>query len=170
MTEQSSETERAAYFAAGQAVGAWHEGLAIGRILFVPDSDEVWLDVEEPLLPAHGEPWRADDCKNARSVIRALLAGPAAQECYAFGGCSDDLASGRDAFSADRIVWRAIDLAGQIPARRPVLPQLWREVADFVEHDGWRAISVVAGMLLECGELTGTEVDEFARHAMCQAD
>jgi len=167
MTEPSSEAERAAFFIAGQAVNAWHEGLTVERISFFPESDEVWVDVNEPAFPSADEPWRAGDYRNAKSVIRALLAGPAAQEYYSFGGCSDDLASGRDAFTADRVVWRALDLAGQMPARGPVLPQLWREVRNFVEsEEGRAAICVVAQMLLEYGELTGSEVSDFARHAM----
>jgi hypothetical protein len=168
MTETNPKAERAAFFTAGQAVSAWREGLTLKCISFLPEGDEIWLDIDEPAFPS-GELWRANDCKNAKSVIRALLTGPAAQERYSFGGCSDDVASGHDAFSADRIVWRAVDLAGQMPERGPVLPQRWREVRSFVEsEEGWAAICVIAQMLRECGELSGSEVSDFARHAMCR--
>ncbi len=169
MSEGNPRTERAAFFAAGQAVSLWRDGVTTERIFLDPEDANVWLDVVEPALPLADEPWGKQDYAAAESLIRALLSGPAAQERYSFGACSDDLVSLGDAFTTEDCVWRAIGIAGQIESAAPVLSPLWREVRDFMEsEEGWAAVCAAAKMLLECGELSGFEIADFARHALCR--
>jgi hypothetical protein len=109
----------------------------------------------------------------AKAIIRALLAGPAAEARYSFGIYPLDPSAVKfnlaDPFVIEEpAVWRAIALAGKIVEDGPALiDALWREVNVLIQGDTiWPAIDAVAGSLLINGELAGSEVCEIARHAL----
>lgn len=163
------QAQRAAFFEAGHATGAWLEGFPIERLCFRPEEGDIWIEIVEPELPS-GALWNHRDRANAKALVRALLFGPAAQEKFSFGACSPDLDLADSAVASEVCVWRAIDIAGRIPSYAPVLPSLYRFLRITLDRpEVWHAVTIIAQMLLECGEMTGCEVDELARHAFATA-
>ena len=81
-TEQRSDAQppdAAAYFEAGQVVGARLEGFNVEHVVCRPAVGEIWCDVAEPVLPERGLLLDERDRAAATALIRALLTGPAAQ-------------------------------------------------------------------------------------------
>jgi len=110
---------------------------------------------------------------DTQSVIRALLAGPAALLRYSFGTCPQDCPTLEfnlaDPWIVEQeAVWRAISLAGKVSKDSPSLIRgLWRETNALIQGDKvWPAIEAVAQMLLITGELSGCEIREITRHAL----
>jgi hypothetical protein len=171
MADFDSHTRQAAYFQAGQAVVASLEGISIVQLSIVAEGDaEAWIDVIEPNLPDKGQLRDHQNRAACESLIRALLAGPAAQERYSFGACADQLDLLDDAISEQPCIWRAVDLAGRIQSRVPIPPPIWREVCkNFERPEIWAAVQAVGDALFDCGELAGCEVTEIAQHAMRMA-
>lgn len=170
--EISSSKERDAYYLAGQAVIALQESLEVAQIS-IQDPGFSWIDVIHPDLSrsrlSRSETTRSD----AKSVIRALLAGPAAQSRYSFGTLPpDDPLPEFDLADAEMLeqeaVWHAIALAGKISEDSPsLIRSLWREVNGLIQRDEiWSAIDAVANTLLITGELAGCEVHDIVRYAM----
>jgi hypothetical protein len=172
----SPSQKRDAYYQAGHAVIAVRESLEVVQVS-IQDTAASWIDVNHPNL--------SQSCLNssetarsaATSVIRALLAGPAAQSRYSFGTFPTDSPL-PDFNLADRemleqeAVWRAISLAGKISKNSPsIIRSLWRETSGLIQGERvWPAIDAVANMLLITGELAGCEVHDIARHAMGSND
>lgn len=167
MSDFDPRAQRSAFFEAGHAIGALLEGFTVERVFFSPEENEIWSEIVEPELPPEGSAWTDRDRANARSLIRALLSGPAAQEKYSFGSCSSELTLSDWDIAVEACVWRAIDLAGRFESGSAVLPLLWHEVGATLHRPGvWAAIAATADMLMQCGELAGSEVEQFAAHAM----
>lgn len=161
-----SDTPGAAFFEAGHAIGACLEGISIERQYFYPEDEEVWTDVAEPILRP-GPIWKHTDRATAKSLIRALLAGPAAQDRFSFGHAGSDLLGCRNNVFGENVVWRAIDLAGQIKTNVPQLAPLWRQVSERMNQDDvWLAVTRVADSLFACRELAGCEIEEIVRYAL----
>ena len=165
----SSTDERNAFYEAGCAVIAWLDGLEIERVSINHESDAAaWIDIREPALPSYGRPISRDERLAALSVIRGLIAGPAAMQRYSFGQTSAEFDLSNPLTNADPLIWRAIDLAGQIPGRlSSIVPELWQEVAvTMAKPDVWAAVEAVAQALLRDRELAGCEVEDIARYAL----
>jgi hypothetical protein len=169
-----SRKERDAYCQAGHAVVALRESLEVIQVsIQEEDGASSWIDVRYPNLAQSRLERSVMARSDAKSVIRALLAGPVAQSRYSFGALSPDSASqdfnlaGREVIQRE-VVWKAIALAGKISSDSPTLVQsLWRQVSLLIHgNEIWPAIDAVAQALLLNGELTGWEVCEFANHAL----
>jgi hypothetical protein len=162
--------ERAAFFIAGQAVVALSRELGIRCAHLTKEGAGAWIDVEEPVLPRKTFLY-GSDAFNARRIIRALLAGPAAETADSFGRCCASFDFSNSGNLAAPCVWRAISLAGQISdGRRAVLPGLWQEVQEFLFVDeNWAAVTAVAESLIRDGELSGTEIAEIANTAISRS-
>jgi len=161
--------ERAAFFIAGQAFVARSEGFGVTRAVVVNDGREAWIDVDHPRLSADG-PLRGYDTINAHKIIRASLAGLAAQDAWGFGRCCRRFIFCDKTDFAEAAIWRAISLAGRIDAGPPVLPPLWQEVQEYLFTDEhWAAVSAVAETLIRDGELSGTEIAEIANTAILRS-
>jgi hypothetical protein len=169
--EPSCFDKRNAYFEAGHAVIAWSESLEIDRVSIEPDGDAPsWIDIKEPDLREVRLRSSAQAQALAKSVIRALLAGPAAQSRYSFGWCTPEFNIGDRHLIDQETAWRAISIAGLIKSKGALIPVLWREVTTIIQQpEVWAAVEAVAAALLLNGELAGCEVDEIARHAMATA-
>jgi|GEM_PF-5947391 len=158
------DSEPSAYFMAGHAVGAWLEGLAVERVAVL--SDESWIDVVEPDLPATGKIWREGDRAVAKSLIRALLFGPGARERYGWGCCGCDVETVGN-YLGETVVWRACNLARRIESDRPLLPSLWTQVGQLVDRDDtWVAVTALAEALVERGELDGAEAETIVQDGL----
>jgi hypothetical protein len=112
----SRSQERDAYYQAGHAVIALIESLDVVR-LFMEDDGSSWIDVRYPDLDQSRLSRSVRARSDAKSVIRALLAGPAAQMRYSFGTCNTghalpDFDLGASYMVESEAVWRAISLAG----------------------------------------------------------
>lgn len=163
MFEFELERQRSAFFEAGHVVGAWLEGWTVERVLHCPEENAIWCDVAEPVLPVRGPLRRNLDRTEARALIRALLSGPAAQEIYSFGLCSEELMLSAPDLAGEMCIWRAAGLARRLGHGTTVLPRHWHEVRENLKRPGvWSAITVVAGLLLEWGELSGDGLREIA--------
>lgn len=147
----SDTVERDAFFLAGHAIGAWLEGFHVRRISVVPDNDATcWIEVDEPVLPTKGPFLLPKHRQSARSLIRALLAGPAALERYSFGVCCGDLFACREILGVAG-GWRAINLARRLDSHS-VEELLWRQTSRAINlSESWEQISFLATMLLERG-------------------
>jgi hypothetical protein len=167
--ENSCEDQRNAYYEAGHAVIAWLEGLEVEQVSIERDGDaESWINVCEPDLSRRRLRASSEARASARSVIRGLLAGPAAQGRYSFGACIKEFDISDRHMIGQSAVWRAVSLAGSIVDDGPALiPPLWREVTKTIQTPKvWAAIEAVAAALLRDRELAGCEVEEIAQHAM----
>jgi len=160
---------------AGCAVVALQESLEVVRasIEFQNGAVSSWIEVIHPNLNRPCLSRSAKACANAKSVIRALLAGPATLLRYSFGTYPRDCPLpefnlANPWMAEQEAVWRAISLAGKISNGSPSLVRsLWREVNNLIQGDKiWPAIEAVAHMLLITGELTGCEMREITRHAL----
>jgi hypothetical protein len=159
--------ERNAYFEAGHAVVACLEGLHVVSVSINCEADAcAWIDVREPAQSRPGNSASSDHRPAVLSVIRGLLAGPAAQKRFSFGQTSPELDLADERMVMDHAIWRAIDLAGQLPGNgSAILPALWREVAaSLAKPKIWSAIEAVAQALLRERELAGCEVAEIVEY------
>jgi hypothetical protein len=161
--------ERDAFYQAGHAVIALQEALEVVRI-FIEDDGSSWIEVQYPDLSQSRLSRSVRARSDARAVIRALLAGPAAQLRYSFGTSGPDhplpdfnLAN-RDMLEHDAI-WQAISLAIKISGdSRSLIRSSWRRVNRLVHGNRmWPAMEAVANALLLNGELAGCEVRDLAR-------
>jgi hypothetical protein len=161
--------ERNAFYEAGHAVIAWLEGLEIERVSINREGDAAsWIDIREPVLPSSGRSISRGERSSALSVIRGLIAGLAAMQRYSFGGTAAEFDLSNPRTNADPLIWRAIDLAGQIPGGQcAIVPELWREVAaTLAKPEVWAAVEAVAQALVRERKLAGCEVEDVARYAM----
>jgi hypothetical protein len=164
--------KRDAYYQAGHAVIALRESLEVVRVS-IQDTACSWVDVIHSNLSQSRLDKSETTRSVAKSVIRALLAGPAAQIRYSFGTLPQDIPL-PDFNLADRemleqeAVWRAIALTGRISKNSPpLLRSLWRETNSLIQGDKiWPAIDAVANMLQLNGELAGCEISDIAHHAL----
>ena len=112
--------QRTAYLIAGHVAIAIFEGLEVLHVS-MGHSHPSWIEVVEPDLSksrlCSSEVARED----AKSVIRALLAGPAAQIRYSFGYHPTEFNLAIRFFLDDEAIWRAIALAGKIADDGPAL-------------------------------------------------
>lgn len=139
--------EREAFFRAGQVVVAFREGFRVCGVYVAPDGRSSWIEVDEPILPAHGALIAPEHRQGARSLIRALLAGPAAQERYSFGLCGDTMLSCRELLS-DQSAWRAMGLANRLHSTSNEAEIAWRGVAAmFNSKSVWDYLSGIAKTL-----------------------
>jgi hypothetical protein len=163
--------ERDAYYQAGHAVIALRESLEVVQVS-IQDTACSWIDVAYPNL-SQSRLNRSETARSAaKSVIRALLAGPAAQSRYSFGTLPPDeplpdfdLAD--QEMREQEAVWHAIALAGRISRDSPsLIRSLWRQVYRLIHGDEvWPAIEAVAKSLLLNGELAGCEIRDIVRFA-----
>ena len=169
-----SRKERDAYCQAGHAVVALRESLEVVQVS-IQDKDGAssWIDVTYPSLAQSRLKRSVTARSDAKSVIRALLAGPIAQSRYSFGALPPDSAlpdfnlADPTVFEQD-VIWEAIALAGKISSDSPsLIRSLWRQVSRLIHgSEVWPAVDAVAHALLINGELTGWEVCNFANHAL----
>ena len=169
--DPSCAEEQNAYFEAGHAVVAFLEGLEVVRLCMEPEGNiSCWIEIREPNLSR----WRLSSSSRAReeakSIIRALLAGPAAQSRYSFGSCAMEFNLLDRYLLAEEAVWRAIAIAGKFVDDGPALIHtLWAEVANMIQDNGnWAGIDSVAETLLSSRELAGCEVREIVQKAARQ--
>ena len=162
--------ERDAYYQAGHAVVALSEGLEV-VCLYIENDGSSWIDVTYPGLSQSRLDRSVRARLDAKSVIRALLAGPASELRYRFGSPYPDGPLEFDLLAPGMLeseaVWRAISIAGRVSEIGPYLiHSLWRRVNHQI-HQGnaWVAIEAVANALLITGELAGCEVSEIAKNA-----
>jgi hypothetical protein len=158
------QKERDAYYQAGCAIMALRESLDVGLVSI--NDQESWIYVTHPDLrqaSLRTVAGRAD----AKSVIRAMLAGPAALLRYSFGACPREINLANRWMLEQDAIWRAISLAGKISKDSPsLIRSLWGETSNVIQGDkAWPAIEAVAQMLLITGELTGFEIRDVAHHA-----
>jgi hypothetical protein len=164
----TAEEWRTAYFVAGQAMIALLEHLPIAcASTNAHDNVSAWIDVDEPILPLSG-PLQGVDREWACRIVRALLAGPAAQAAYSFGNHPVPFDFRHEEESHASTVWHAVSLAGRIDGNRPpLIPRLWREVQDALfRPEIWAAVTTVAEALIREGELAGCEIVEIAKNAI----
>lgn len=169
-----SRKERDAYCQAGHAVVALRESLEVIQVsIQEEDGASSWIDVRYPNLAQSRLKRSVTARSDAKSVIRALLAGPVAQSRYSFGALPPDNALpdfnlAGPAVIDQEVVWEAIALSGKISSDSPTLIRsLWRQVSHLIHgNEIWPAIDAVAQALLLNGELTGWEVCNFANHAL----
>jgi len=171
----TSHKERDAYYQAGHAIVALRESLEVVQVS-IEDQDNVvtsWIDLTYPNLDQARLNRSIATYTDTTSVIRALLAGPAALLRYSFGTCSQarhptDFNLADPWMAEQEAFWRAISLAGKTSDDSPSLIRgLWREINCLIQgNEVWPAIEAVANMLLITDELTGYEVSEIARHAL----
>jgi hypothetical protein len=167
--EISCEDQRNAHYEAGHAVIAWLEGLEVEQVSIEREGDaDSWIDVREPDLNQRRLRELSEARASARSVIRGLLAGPAAQGRYSFGACTQEFNISDRHMIGQSAVWRAVSLAGSIADDGAALiPPLWREVTKTIQTPKvWAAIEAVAAALLRDRELAGCEVEEIAQCVM----
>ena len=171
----NSHQEHDAYYQAGCAIVALRESLEVIRISIEDQGNAVasWIDVIHPDLSRERLSRSIASHSDSKSVIRALLAGPAALLRYSFGTYPQDCPPPEfnlaDPWMAEQeAIWRAVSLAGKISKDSPALiHSLWREIIGIVQADEvWPAIEAVANMLLVTNELAGCEVRDIARHAI----
>lgn len=150
------EHERNAFYLAGQAVVAMLEGLTV-LSASIADDDEAYIHVREPVLPETGA-LSGRDRKAATSIIRALLAGIAAD-----GMCSTLDLMDPEFIGVDAVI-RATAMMRRItpdPAR--ALPGIWRDVTNVVSAPRtWAAITSVVELLLQETTVSGRAI----AHAM----
>jgi hypothetical protein len=163
---------RAAYCQAGHAVIALQEALEVVRI-FIEDDGSSWIEVQYPDLSQSRLSRSVHARSDSKAVIRALLAGPAAQLRHSFGSCDPgyplpDFGLGASHMVESEAVWWAISLAARISKDSPsFIRSSWRGVNQLVHRDNtWAAIRAVANALLINGELAGCEVRDIARFAI----
>jgi len=170
----TSHKERDAYYQAGHAVIALRESLEVVRVSIQNEDDaSSWIDVTYPNLSQSRLTRSVTARSDAKSVIRALLAGPAAQSRYSFGAPSAHIAlpdfnlADPELLEAEPI-WYAIALATKISNDSPsLIHSLWKRVTRLIRGDEvWTAIEAVAKALLINGELAGCEVCDIANHAL----
>lgn len=171
----TSHKERDAYYQAGHAIVALRESLEVIRVC-IEDEDGAltsWIDLTHPNISHRHSSWSAPAQSDASSVIRSLLAGPAALLRYSFGtyprDCHPPEFNLADPWMAEQeAVWQAISIAGTISKDSPsLIRSLWRETNGLIQGEKiWPAIDAVAGMLLINGELSGCEVGDIMHHAI----
>jgi hypothetical protein len=164
----SCAEQQRAYFLAGHAVAAFLEGLEVVRLLVEPERDgSAWLDIREPDLTRVRlrSSDRARD--QAKSVIRALLTGPAAQIRYSFGPHPIEFSLSNKYLLYQQTVWRAVALAGKFAEDGPALIHAsWAQATILIQdRANWAAIDAVAEALLNGREVPGHEVYEIVRRA-----
>jgi hypothetical protein len=167
----SPSKRRDAYYQAGHAVIALRESLEVIQVS-IQDTNCCWIDVTYPDLNQLRLSTSETARSGAKSVIRALLAGPAAQSRYSFGTLPpDDPLPDFDLADREMLeheaVWHAIALAGRISRDSPsLIRSLWRQVYRLIHGDEvWTAVEVVAQSLLLNGELAGCEIRDITRFA-----
>jgi hypothetical protein len=168
-TNCGPDDERNAFYEAGRAVIAWLGGLEIDRVSIDHEGDvAAWIEIRKPVSPSPGRPISRGEWLAALCVIRGLIAGPAAVLRYFFGQTSAEFDLSNPWINADPLIWRAIDLAGQVPGgSSAIVPELWREVAaTFVKPEIWAAVEAMAQAPLGDRELAGCEVAEIAQYAI----
>lgn len=166
--------ERDAYYQAGHAVVAVRESLEVVLVSIQGEDDaSSWIDVRYPNLAQSRLARSVTARSDAKSVIRAMLAGPIAQSRYSFGALPPDSALqdfnlASPAVIEQQVIWEAIAISGKTSNDSPALfRSLWRQVSRAIHGDEiWPAIDAVAQALLINGELTGWEVCNFANHAL----
>ena len=156
---------RAAVGLAGHAVACYLEGIEFSLMsLKTSCAPEPFIDVEEPFFPSQGA-WSFREISQANATIRALLAGPAATQKYD-GVCSLALTLD-DREIEDPAVWRALDIAGAMPSRLPVLPPLWcQTVASINRPCVWRAVTALATELVRTRKIAGQPANAIIADAM----
>jgi hypothetical protein len=160
---------RDTYFTAGHAVIAVLGALEVVRLSMEWESDaSSWMEIQEPILNKARLRSSSKAREEAKSIIRALLAGPAAQIRYSFGYQPMEFNLSNRFLIDQETIWRAISLAAKVAKDSPVLiHNLWNEVMDVLgSAENWAAVDAVATALLSNGELAGCEVYEITRHAM----
>ena len=115
----------------------------------VAEDGEVWIDVEEPIIPDQGPLVQVNDRIAARSLIRALLFGPAAEDRYSFGMASGPLLSCPQLLSSES-AWRALNIARRLGQGQAEAEWHW-VTAKVDTEEVWRRISAVAQRLLDTG-------------------
>jgi hypothetical protein len=162
--------QRAAYFQAGCAIVAIRESFDVVLVsIDDPDNSATsWIDVTYP-DPRHGRLRSSVAAQaDAKSVIRAMLAGPASLLRYSFGACPREINLANRWMIEQDAIWRAISLAGKISKDSPALVHsLWGEVTSLIQGDKvWPAVEAIAQTLLITGELAGCEIRDIERHAL----
>jgi len=106
-----------------------------------------------------------------RRIIRASLAGLAAQDAWGFGRYCLRFTFCNKTNFAEPAIWRAISLAGRIETDgAAVLPPLWHEVQEYLFSDeNWAAVTAVTETLIRDGELSGTEIGHIVNTAISRA-
>lgn len=165
---RTREDARAAFYIAGQAVIAMIEGLTVtGATICGEDDEPAWINVEHYALPETGG-LGGSNRKEAESIIRASLAGIAAEDKDGYGKPRAVLNIKDPESMRDDAVFRAAGLARRITSRAGVvLPVLWREVAATVSAPRtWAGVTAVAELLLRDGTANGKAIARAADDAM----
>ncbi len=165
----SCAERRDAYFEAGHAVVAFLEGLEIVQLSIESDGGiSGWIEIREPSLSRSHLRSSRQAREEAKSIVRALLAGSAAQVRYSFGPHPMEFNLSNEHLLCQETVWRAISIAGKFADDGPALIHtLWTEVTILIQDfANWAAVDAVAMTLLSSRELAGCEVCEIARHAI----
>jgi len=162
--------ERDAYYQAGHAVIALEESLEVVRVYFEADGSS-WMDIKCPDLTPSRLNRSVRARSDAKSVIRALLAGPAALSRYSFGAAPAafpfQIIANRTALE-DEAASEAIALAANFSNDTPALiDTMWRRVSGRINDAwSWLAIQAVAQSLLLNGELAGCEISAIIQVAL----
>ena len=148
---------------------AFLENLEIVEVSIERDGDAAsWIEIREPVFSTSQLRYSLNAQRAVKSIIRGLLAGPAAQMRYSFGAYISQFNIGDRNLIDQETAWRAVSLAGALPGNGPpFLPSLWIEVNNMIQRpETWVAVEAVAAALLRDRELAGCEIEEIARYAM----
>lgn len=144
------------------------EGLEVTQAYMTyEDGGSSWIEIVEPNLSDCWLGSSARDRGRAKSVLIALLAGPAAQIRYSFGYYPMKFNLSNSTLITEEAIWRAISIAGRISSNGPILiNDLWDETMQEIgKAKNWEAIEAIAAALLNNGELLGCELKNITRHA-----
>jgi hypothetical protein len=152
------------HWLAGRAVIATIEGLAVTKLSFeLKKSEKCSITIREPHLAFSRSVSLDRVPEEVASVIRALLAGPAAGIRYGFGYFPMDFNLADPFVVGEQVVWRAICLAGKATYRSvDLIHFMWDDVVTATGDEKiWAAIEAVAQDLLAKRELSDFEILEI---------
>jgi len=162
----SHADERSAYYRAGPAVIATLLGLEVEAVSINADDECCsWIAIRKPL---YGEMNCPVDRLAKFSMLKVLLAGPAAKMRYSFGSVSAEFDPSNRHLVRDPAILRALNLAAELPQNGlSIISALWHGVGcSLAQTEVWSAVEGVVRALLNDREIAGSTVEEIVWHSM----
>jgi hypothetical protein len=158
--------ERSAYYQAGPAVIATLLGLEVEAVsINSDDTYSSWISIRKP---EYGEMNCPVDRLAKFSVLKALLAGPAAKMRYSFGGVSTIFDPSDRELLQEPVMPRALGLAAELPDNGLLITSaLWRVLGcELAQPEIWSTVEAVARALINDGEISGSTVEKIVWNSM----